>query len=108
LSQLATARRSFVGENCKSDMLSDGSCPAGTSTSLLVSPVVELADAAGALEPKSAMVELCGGAQVVVDERLLGVEALRELVVMPRWLRANFLECGGGTVQVAVDVGEGR
>jgi hypothetical protein len=36
---------------------------------LLVSPVVELADAAGALEPKSAMVELCGGAQAVVTER---------------------------------------
>jgi hypothetical protein len=35
-------------------MLSDGSWPCGTSTSLLVSPVVELVDAAG-VEPKSAM-----------------------------------------------------
>jgi hypothetical protein len=56
LSQLPTARKSFVGENCKSDMLSDGSWPWGISTSLLVSPVVELAAAAGALDPKSAMV----------------------------------------------------
>jgi hypothetical protein len=34
------------------------------------------------------------------------VEALRELVVVPRWLRASFLECGGMAVPVAVDVGE--
>ena len=40
-------------------MLSDGSWPAGISTSLLVSPVVELADAAG-WEPNKAIVS--GGA----------------------------------------------
>lgn len=70
-----------MGENCRSDMLSDGSCPAGTSTSLLVSPVVELAEAAGALEPKSAIVEPCVGAQVVVGVRLLMYEPCASLLL---------------------------
>jgi hypothetical protein len=77
LSQLPTARKSPVGENCRSDILSDGSWPWGISTSLLVSPVVELAAAAGALDPKSAIVVVCGLGSV-------DVEALRELVVVPR------------------------
>lgn len=68
-----------MGENCRSDMLSDGSWPWGISMSLLVSPVVELLDAAGA-EPKSAIVV------VAVEFEVVGCSggALRERVVVPR------------------------
>jgi hypothetical protein len=53
LSQEVIARKSCVGEKLRSEMLSVG-IPSLTSTSLLMSPVVEVA--AGAELPKSAIV----------------------------------------------------
>lgn len=101
LSQLATARKSFAGENWRSDMLSEGSCPAGTSTSLLVSPVVELVAAAG-VDPKSAIVEFYPGSIPICEIVVPGkVEALREPCYCSR--RG---ECANTVVgaNVAVDV----
>lgn len=58
LSQLDTARKSFVGENIKSDMLSVGRSLWGTSTSLLISPVVEGAAVLAALPNNPAIAAL--------------------------------------------------
>jgi hypothetical protein len=103
LSQLPTAMKSLVGENCKSDMLSVGTCPCGTSTSLLVSPVVELAAAAGALEPKRAIAMMCRGAQVGGGEVVGDVSVSRGLLVMPRRLGAKVREFARYAFGVAVE-----
>jgi hypothetical protein len=83
-------------------MLSDGTWPWGTSTSLLVSPVVELAAAAG-VEPKSAIITSCGETQVGVREAVVDRGAVRARVVMRRCESAKIPERARWVVRVTVD-----
>ena len=80
LSQLATARKSFVGENWRSWILSDGSWFCCTSTSLLVSPVVVLAGVA-AVDPKSAISKICGCVHVCCASGWFAVVELARALV---------------------------
>ena len=55
MSQDVMARKSCVGEKARSEMLSVAMPSLGISTSLLRSPVVEVAAGAAGWEPKSAI-----------------------------------------------------